>query len=58
MSDSETNATAAADREWLAAIFAHETGQPEAAQRLGQTAAARPKYSDLLSLIAQPAPSR
>jgi hypothetical protein len=35
----------------LSAIFAHETGQAEAAQRLGRAAAAKPEYVTLLPLL-------
>jgi serine/threonine protein kinase len=43
----------AADRQWLSAIFANETGQPEAARFLAKAAAnAKAEYRDYLPLIA------
>jgi eukaryotic-like serine/threonine-protein kinase len=45
----------AAERQWLCAVFAHETGQSEAAQKLAQAAAIKPDYKALLPMLA---PSR
>jgi hypothetical protein len=43
----------AADRQWLSAAFANETGQPEAARFLATAAAnAKTEYRDYLPLIA------
>ena len=42
-----------ADRDWLSAVFASETGQPEPARFLAKAAAdAKPEYRDYLPLIA------
>jgi hypothetical protein len=47
------NAPDTADRQWLCAVFAHETGQLDAAQKLSQTAAAgKPQYQSELPLLA------
>ena len=41
-----------ADRQWLAAVFAHETGQTEAAAQLSQAAAnAKPAYKEQLGIL-------
>jgi hypothetical protein len=46
-------AAVAADREWLSAVFANETGQAEAARFLAKAAAdAKAEYRDYLPLIA------
>jgi hypothetical protein len=43
----------AGDRQWLSAVFANETGQPEAARFLATAAAnAKAEYRDYLPLIA------
>ncbi len=45
-------AAEAADREWLSAVFANETGQPEPARFLANAAAkAKPEYGAYLPLI-------
>jgi hypothetical protein len=42
----------AADRQWLAAVFAHATDQPEAARALAEAAAkAKPQYQSELPLL-------
>lgn len=42
----------AADREWLAAVFAQATGQTDAARTLGEAAAkTKPEYRDALRLL-------
>ena len=42
----------AADRQWLCAIFASETGQTDAARQLAEEAAkAKPEYRSQISLL-------
>jgi hypothetical protein len=49
------NAPDAADRQWLAAIYASETGQPAEAKRLGEEAAKlKPEYRAQMSALDQP----
>lgn len=49
------NEADAADRQWLCAIYASETGQGEAAQQLGEVAAkAKPEYREQLPLLTTP----
>ena len=51
------NTPEAADRNWLAAVFAAETGQTEAARPLAEAAAkAKPEYREQLDLIAPAKP--
>ncbi len=51
----QPNAPDAADRQWLSAVFAHATGQSEAAAALAASAAkAKPDYSAQLPLLATP----
>ncbi len=46
------NAPDTADRQWLAAVFASETGQAEAARALAEAAAkAKPEYREQLGLL-------
>lgn len=48
----QPNAPDAADRKWLCAVFASETGQGEEARALsGEAAKAKPEYRDQLRLI-------
>ena len=50
------NMSDAADRQWVCAVFAHETGQGEAALSLAQTAAdAKPEYAQNMSIFDSPA---
>jgi hypothetical protein len=49
------NAPDTADRQWLSAVFANETGQVSAAQKLAQAAATKPEYKAFLPSLA---PSR
>jgi predicted RNA-binding Zn-ribbon protein involved in translation (DUF1610 family) len=52
------NAPDAADRKWLAAVFAAETGQPDAARKLAEeAAAAKPEYRDQLVPLLGPSPA-
>jgi len=42
----------AADRQWLCAVFASETGQTEAARELAEAAArAKPEYKEQISVL-------
>jgi len=46
----------AADRQWLCAIFASETGQAEQAKQLAEAAAKiKPQYQEQMSLLSSPA---
>jgi serine/threonine protein kinase len=47
----KANTPDTADRQWLCAIFAHETGQADVAKKLAQAAAAKPEYAALLPLL-------
>ncbi|MDQ2824326.1 MAG: serine/threonine protein kinase [Verrucomicrobiota bacterium] len=52
------NAPDAADRQWLCAVFAAETGQGDSARQLAESAAkAKPEYQDQISLILSPPPA-
>ena len=49
----------AANRQWLCAVYALETGQTEEAKKLGDEAAkAKPEYRDQLPLLLAPAQGR
>jgi hypothetical protein len=48
----QPNAPDAAEREWLCAIFANESGQPEEGRKLAEEAAkAKPEYQDQIPLF-------
>jgi hypothetical protein len=48
----QPNAVAAADRQWLCAVYASETGQADAARQLAEAAAkSKPEYRDLILLL-------
>lgn len=50
----QPNASDAADRQWLCAVYASETGQLDAARQFGEAAAkSKPEYQDLLPLVAK-----
>jgi hypothetical protein len=51
----KSNQADAADRQWLCAVFASETGEMESAQTLGEAAAEiKPEYRDQISLLTAP----
>ena len=51
------NEADAADRQWLCAVYASETGDAEAAQRLAEAAAkAKPEYREQIPLLEAQAP--
>ena len=55
----QPNASDAADREWLSAVFASETGQTAAARQLAEAAAkAKSEYRDQTNFLAPATPSR
>jgi hypothetical protein len=48
----QPNAPDAADRQWLCAIYASATGQPDVARRLAEEAAeSKPEYRDQITLL-------
>ena len=48
----DPGAPGAADRQWRCAVFASETGQPEAARELAEAAArAKPEYKEQISVL-------
>ena len=50
----KANAPDTADREWLCAVYANETGQSEDAKRLGAEAAKiKPEYAQMLPMLLQ-----
>jgi serine/threonine protein kinase len=55
----QPNASDAADRQWLSAVFASETGQPAAARQLAEAAAkSNSEYRDQINFLASATPSR
>lgn len=49
------NSPDAAERQWLCAVYAHETGQAEEAKKLAEAAAkARPEYREQVALLLNP----
>jgi hypothetical protein len=55
----QPNASDAADRQWLSAVFASETGQTAAARQLAEAAAkAKSEYRDQINFLAPATPSR
>jgi hypothetical protein len=51
----QPNAPDAPDRQWLCAVYANATGQPDAARRLAEAAAqAKPEYREQLSILLGP----
>jgi len=50
----QPNAADAADRQWLCAVYASETGQTDAAKQLAEAAAeSKPEYRELLPVVAK-----
>jgi serine/threonine protein kinase len=55
----QPNASDAADRQWLSAVFASETGQTAAARQLAEAAAkSKSEYRDQINFLAPARPSR
>lgn len=55
----QPNASDAADRQWLSAVFASETGQMAAARQLAETAAkSKSEYHDQINFLTSATPSR
>jgi hypothetical protein len=48
----QPNAPAAADQQWLCAVYAKATGQPDAARQLAESAAqSKPEYGEQVGLL-------
>jgi hypothetical protein len=58
MSFIKANTSDAADRQWLCAVYASETGQVDAARQLGEAAAkTKPEYQQQISLLSSTPPA-